>query len=735
MLSTRRPNDYVSTAQGLEARLDVPLLAELALPPRTTRDQSAGLHQLRPDPRACDRLFHLLQAEPFVVGVVGLGESGEEWPVAVGLAERAAAGGFAPVVLLGVEECHPGGESIQGLRRVASAVHKTLLDRVCPEGCGVRAAGIQGVFQAQSVMSDDTTDPPLEPGGLLLVGRADAFTNAPLTESLGGLLLVAPYRDVPDSAMREEVTTISAMGYAVLGMVAVTAADESPVESYVEPRVEPLVERHGGSDVEMLVESHVEMLGEMLVDDMEGGVMDKERPRESTTPEETTSSGPPVEEQPGADRADRSGGEQPDGEAAPTRWSESTEWVDEQSAEAAPREGMPEGVPEGMPEGVPEGALKGALEGVPEGVPEGALEGVPEGASEPEGATHGEGTSHVGSAREPQAETSGGGPADGGLAGGGPAGEASGEDAEMLAAAAGRVPVRRSWSDSFGPNGTHRRRRGFPWWAYLLFVLVAGTGSWLVYRAVSPSVEDPGMAMHEGGAAEEPSAWSTGEPIGAEEGVAPVYDGSASQSGGAQMTVSPDGPSGSTSSSSSALSGSATGGSATLSAGSASADPMMIAERESPESAGATRSAYDAGSSSNPGRSQADSQTDPRADPQTAAQTDSRAVVQVGSQPAAQAPTMTTERRPPYALLCGSFQQMSRAQSEVNRLARLGVDARIQRVDIPAKGVWHRVLVGDFTTLESAYARRSEALEENWARSVLLVADDGRGTVIVPADD
>ena len=96
---------------------------------------------------------------------------------------------------------------------------------------------------------------------------------------------------------------------------------------------------------------------------------------------------------------------------------------------------------------------------------------------------------------------------------------------------------------------------------------------------------------------------------------------------------------------------------------------------------------------------------------------------------------MTTERRPPYALLCGSFRQMSRAQSEVNRLARLGVDARIQRVDIPAKGVWHRVLVGDFETLENAYARRYEALEENWARSVLLVADDGRGTVIVPADD
>lgn len=78
---------------------------------------------------------------------------------------------------------------------------------------------------------------------------------------------------------------------------------------------------------------------------------------------------------------------------------------------------------------------------------------------------------------------------------------------------------------------------------------------------------------------------------------------------------------------------------------------------------------------------------------------------------------------------------MSRAQSEVDRLARLGVDARIQVVDIPAKGVWHRVLVGDFETPESAYARRHEALEENWARSVLLVADDGRGTVIVPADD
>jgi len=635
MRSTGRQADYITRVKDLEARLGVPLLAQFAVAPRSAGRGRLGLHTLRPDPRVSERVFHLLQVDPLVMGVAGLGQGGEEWPVAVGLAERAATHGFAPVLLLGMEENGMGADPEMDLRPVCGPIHEKLLQNVCPRGCGARAAGIQGVFQGGAADALIATGVPLEPGGLVLVGRAEAFASRPDPGPMGGLLLVVPYRDVPASFLIEQVTSMVSLGYCVLGMVAVSAADDQAVG----------------------VAGH----------DMEGGVMDKDRQGDSLPNEEPRPAVPTEAEGP-------SSGETP------------------ASEDAFPDEGRGAGYRQD-PDLPDEQAAR-------DGYAEPSLDPGP------------------GADREDDGDPSGELPA---------AGSGSSEDADMLAAAAGRVPVRRSWSDSFGPNGTPRRGRrgGFPWWGYLLFVLVAATAGWLVYRSVGLPADQSTMAAVDQERAATAAHGESGEPLEGEAGVAPLYDGTPTAGGrpvgapGEELAAAGPAP----------AVGDVTGAAGQVTpAGGSPARPVAADGPASGPTAVSGSMAVAERDPLEPGlRTEAPSR--PVSDPPATNVSPPVETVRP------RAPEMTAVRKPPYALLCGSFRDEDRARHAVANLASKGVEARIQDVEIPGQGVWFRILVGEFGDPASAHARRYEALEQNWARSILLVADHGRGPVIMPLDD
>ena len=57
-----------------------------------------------------------------------------------------------------------------------------------------------------------------------------------------------------------------------------------------------------------------------------------------------------------------------------------------------------------------------------------------------------------------------------------------------------------------------------------------------------------------------------------------------------------------------------------------------------------------------------------------------------------------------FSVLIGSFRNQGNAEAEVHRLSKLGYDVRAVDVDLKAKGLWHRVLIGSFKS-------RSEALQ------------------------
>lgn len=55
-----------------------------------------------------------------------------------------------------------------------------------------------------------------------------------------------------------------------------------------------------------------------------------------------------------------------------------------------------------------------------------------------------------------------------------------------------------------------------------------------------------------------------------------------------------------------------------------------------------------------------------------------------------------------YTLHLASYQKQAGAKEEVAKLAKQGVQARMETVDISGKGRWHRVLVGSFKTKDQA---------------------------------
>jgi cell division septation protein DedD len=72
------------------------------------------------------------------------------------------------------------------------------------------------------------------------------------------------------------------------------------------------------------------------------------------------------------------------------------------------------------------------------------------------------------------------------------------------------------------------------------------------------------------------------------------------------------------------------------------------------------------------------------------------------TQPAAKAKAAGSSSAKGYTLHLSSYQKEAGAKEEVAKLAQKGVQARIESVDIPGKGHWHRVLVGSFDSKDQA---------------------------------
>jgi cell division protein FtsN len=72
-----------------------------------------------------------------------------------------------------------------------------------------------------------------------------------------------------------------------------------------------------------------------------------------------------------------------------------------------------------------------------------------------------------------------------------------------------------------------------------------------------------------------------------------------------------------------------------------------------------------------------------------------------------------------FFLQAGAFQNARDADALRARLALLGVEARIQTATLPDKGVWHRVRVGPYTSVEEL-GRTRETLKQNGVETTLI---------------
>ena len=100
-----------------------------------------------------------------------------------------------------------------------------------------------------------------------------------------------------------------------------------------------------------------------------------------------------------------------------------------------------------------------------------------------------------------------------------------------------------------------------------------------------------------------------------------------------------------------------------------------------------------------------------------------------GEQPAteqqfkdAQKATAKAERET-FFLQAGAFQSAPDADNLKARLALLGIEAAIQTATVPDKGVWHRVRIGPYASIEELNRAR-ETLKQNGYDTALIKVQD-----------
>ena len=86
------------------------------------------------------------------------------------------------------------------------------------------------------------------------------------------------------------------------------------------------------------------------------------------------------------------------------------------------------------------------------------------------------------------------------------------------------------------------------------------------------------------------------------------------------------------------------------------------------------------------------------------------------AKPAPPAPPAVKET---FFLQAGAFQNAADADSLKARLALLGVEASVQAATLPDKGLWHRVRVGPYTSVEELNRTR-DTLKQNGVDTTLI---------------
>ena len=213
MSTMGRANRYFGSAREAARACDLPLLGILPADPRL-HSRAAGLAALAPDPRLSARIYRFVSGAAPVIWVHGLGQAGEELAVAVGIAERAAAGGAAPVLLVRPQETSV--EELHG-RPVTPGPFARVLGALLPGGAVALPCGIQGVLQAHGRGKHEGD--PLTPGGIVLAGEAPGEPPALAPEMITSLVLVVPFRDCPADDIERRVEALRAAGYAPAGVV------------------------------------------------------------------------------------------------------------------------------------------------------------------------------------------------------------------------------------------------------------------------------------------------------------------------------------------------------------------------------------------------------------------------------------------------------------------------------------------------------------------------------------
>ena len=85
----------------------------------------------------------------------------------------------------------------------------------------------------------------------------------------------------------------------------------------------------------------------------------------------------------------------------------------------------------------------------------------------------------------------------------------------------------------------------------------------------------------------------------------------------------------------------------------------------------------------------------------------------------AQKKATATAARETFFLQAGAFPNAPDADNLKARLALLGIEATIQTTTVPEKGIWHRVRVGPYTSVEELNRTR-DTLKQNGVETVLI---------------
>jgi len=92
-----------------------------------------------------------------------------------------------------------------------------------------------------------------------------------------------------------------------------------------------------------------------------------------------------------------------------------------------------------------------------------------------------------------------------------------------------------------------------------------------------------------------------------------------------------------------------------------------------------------------------------------------------GEKSAKDAPKSTGAPKEAFFLQAGAFQNAPDADNLKARLALLGVEASIETSAVPDKGIWHRVRIGPYTSVEELNRTR-DTLKQNGVQTTLIKA-------------